>query len=76
MEKCKCYLLKRLIVSPFIYCIILISYIWAAIISPFHRTWLFILHGGEWINYKPQDRHTIQDIYEEVKRLTALDKTK
>lgn len=55
-------LFLRILVLPFIVCIHLISYIYCA----FKHSYLFLLHGGEWVNYNQKDA-SIQDVYNEVK---------
>lgn len=57
-------LILRLLGSPFVLCIILIMYNYHAI----RHFILFIKHGGELIIYKQDDRNTIEDIYNEIKK--------
>lgn len=50
--------------SPFLLCIILIRYNYAAL----KHTLLAVRYGGEWISYMKKDEaKTIQEIYEEIK---------
>ena len=60
--KNKAKIIRRLSVIPFVLCIHIVSYLWCA----FNHTYLFMLHGGEWINYN-QKNATINQVYEEVK---------
>lgn len=58
-------LILRISVSPFLLCILLITYFVHAI-----RHFInFTRYGGEWINYIKSDRETILDIYNELKLL-------
>lgn len=59
----------RLLVLPFIVCIHLISYIYCA----FRHSYLFLLHGGEWVNYNQKDI-SIQEVYNEVKNQLIFQK--
>jgi len=52
----------RILVSPFILCIFLITYS-IACITHFVG---YLKHGGEWITYKKDDPGTIGDIYDEL----------
>ncbi len=56
-------LIKRIIALPFVLALILVSYNLHGVRNAF----LFLLHGGEWITYKKQDKKCIQDIYLELK---------
>lgn len=57
-------MILRLLMSPFLLCIILIRYNYVA----FKHTFLAIKHGGEWITYDKKDEYkTIKDIYIEIK---------
>ena len=52
-------ILPRLIVSPFIFCILMVVYIMA-----FLKHFLgFIKYGGEWITYSKESPKRMQDIY-------------
>lgn len=53
----------RLILSPLMLIISLVSFIWKA----FYLTFLFVRHGGEIIVYRKDDRETIFKIYEHLK---------
>lgn len=57
-------ILIRLLGSPFLLCIILIAYNYHAI----RHFLLTIKNGGEWITYRDDERKTIQDIYNEIKK--------
>lgn len=56
--------LKRVIASPFVLGIMLITH-WGFAIK---RTWHFIRWGGEFIQYPKDERVTIESIYHEIKR--------
>lgn len=57
-------IILRLLMSPFLLCIILIRYNYVA----FKHAVLAVKYGGEWITYYQKDEHkTIKEIYEEVK---------
>lgn len=56
-------IIPRLLVSPFVLGLIIMSYIISAIVRWFH----FIRYGGEWINYDKNERKHIQDVYSIVK---------
>lgn len=57
-------IILRILISPFLFCIILIRYVLAS----FKHTGLAIRYGGEWINYsKDHEQKTIGDIYKEIK---------
>ena len=56
-------IILRLLVSPIILLLLIITYLFSAI-----KRWvLFLRWGGEWINYDKNDRATIDDIYQELK---------
>ena len=57
-------ILFRILVTPFVACIILISHLWYAI----HRIYLFIRYGGEFIGYEPNDKVTIKDLYIQLQK--------
>lgn len=52
-------IILRIIVSPFILGILLVTYNYTV----FKRVILFLRYGGEWINYNKDDNKTIQDLY-------------
>lgn len=56
-------LIIRIIASPFIFGICFIGNTCVA----FNRTYLFIKHGGEWINYEKDETKTIKDVYDKLK---------
>ena len=58
-------ILLRILVAPFIACIILISHLVFAL----HRIYLFIRYGGEFIGYEPNDKITIKDLYIQLQLL-------
>lgn len=62
MKKLK--LLRRILSSPFVFCIILIAYFVGAV----KRFILFLKYGGELITYVNDEPPTIRDIYMELKR--------
>lgn len=55
--------IKRIIVSPFVFGILIITH-WTFAIK---RTWHFIQFGGEFIQYPKDEHKTIQSVYELVK---------
>ena len=57
------YIIK-ILVSPFLFCFIWISYTILAL----NNTRLFILYGGEWNTYTKDDKATMQSIYLELKK--------
>ena len=56
-------IILRIIVLPFVFSIILISYTYHA----FRNSILFLIHGGEWNTYAKNDKGTIQEIFIELK---------
>jgi len=57
-------LIKRFISVPFILALLLITHN----LFVLHRTWCFILRGGEYINYDaPDETESILEIYKELK---------
>jgi hypothetical protein len=57
-------LIKRFLSVPFIFALLFITHTLFA----FHRTWAFILRGGEYINYDaPDETESILEIYKELK---------
>ncbi len=56
--------IKRILVLPFVSGILLITYIFHLI----NRCRLFLLYGGEWMEYYKDDRATINTIYLELKK--------
>ena len=64
MKKSTGLMIIRIIISPFLLCIFLITYIIFAV----KRFILFIKYGGEWINYEPDEKITIEMIYEQLKQ--------
>lgn len=55
----------KLIVSPLLLILLLITYNYWAI----HKWFCFLIYGGEWITYHSFDeRKTILDIYTELKK--------
>ena len=57
----------RILVSPLIFCLILISFIYHS----FRRFYFFIKYGGELITFQENERPTIQDIYDILKQNKA-----
>lgn len=58
-------IILRLLMSPFLLCIILIRYNYIAI----KHALLAVKYGGEWITYYERDEYkTIKNIYEEIKK--------
>jgi len=55
-------LILRILVLPFILGILLITYNFYAI----RRAYLFLIYGGEWINYDDKDKITIKMIYDKL----------
>lgn len=56
-------ILSRIIVSPFVFLLMLIT----AIIHAFIAAWLFIKYGGEWKTYKSdEEKKSIADIYDKL----------
>ena len=56
-------IILRIIVSPFVFVIILIPFF----IGFINRFWLFLKYGGEWISYGKDDKITMQMIFDELK---------
>lgn len=60
----KTKIILRLLMAPFLLCIILIKYNYQAI----KHCFLAVKYGGEWINYMDKDEKlTIKSLYEEIK---------
>ena len=55
--------IKRILVLPFVFGILLVTYIFHL----FNRCRLFLLYGGEWLEYIKDDKVTIQQIYLRLK---------
>ena len=55
-------LVLRLLAFPFVFCIIMIKYIYHGI----RHACLFLKYGGEWITYAERDRKTILDVYRKL----------
>ena len=53
----------RILMSPFLLCIILIKYNYHAL----KHTFLAVKYGGEWITYTKDEPKTIKDVFEELK---------
>jgi len=65
-------IILRLLMIPFLLCIILIRYNYAALKHAF----LAVKYGGEWITYMEKDEFkTIQEIYMEIKDQRVSAKT-
>jgi len=60
--------IPRIIVSPFILAILLISHNLFVI----KRFWHFLKFGGEYINFEQNERATIQDIYDQLKKQNEM----
>lgn len=58
----------RIAASPFVFGIIFTSFTFHA----FKRTYLFLLHGGEWVNYTKDDKITMEKIYLKLKENDKL----
>ena len=56
-------LILRIAISPFLLCILIISYS----IACFKQWILFIKYGGEWLTYKKDDPKRMEAIYEILK---------
>lgn len=56
-------LILRILGSPFIFFIVFIKVLWMSI----EKTILFLIYGGEVINYDKHDKVMIKDIYELIK---------
>jgi len=63
-------ILLRIIASPFVLGLHLIFVIYKAI----YGTTMFLLHGGEFISYKKDDRACIYDLYQQLKKFDEEDK--
>ena len=57
-------IIKRIIVLPFVFGLLLVS----ALFYAFKRGFLFIKHGGEFILYEKDEQTTIDSIYNELKK--------
>ena len=65
-------IILRLLISPFLLCIILIKYNYIA----FKHAFLAVKYGGEWITYMDKNElKTIKEIYTEIKRQSVSAKT-
>lgn len=62
--------LLRLVVLPFVFGILLVAHL----VALFKSIWLFLLYGGEWINYTENEVATIGGIYGELKSRNELKK--
>jgi hypothetical protein len=51
-------------VSPFILCLLAVTFAYNTI----KIFVLFLMHGGEWINYSSEDTKTINNLYQELKK--------
>lgn len=61
-------ILLRLLVSPFILGLLMVTYSYGCI-----KQWFkFIRYGGEWINYEKDEYKTIKDVYELIKKDNPL----
>jgi len=56
-------LLLRILASPFIFFLVLIKVLWFSL----ERTIMFLIYGGEFINYDKHDKTMIKDIYDLLK---------
>ena len=56
--------LMRIVVSPLIFCILIIAHNFFML----KRFWHFLKFGGEYINFEQDEKATIQDIYNELKK--------
>ncbi len=56
-------IILRLIISPFLLCILIICYA----VACFKHWILFIKYGGEWLTYKKDDPKRMEAIYEILK---------
>ena len=54
---------KRLLTTPFVFGLILISHNWEVL----RRIFYFIKYGGEFINYRKNDSKTVLDLYNILK---------
>jgi hypothetical protein len=64
-------ILLRIIASP---CVLVLHIIFA-IYKTIYGTTMFLLHGGEFISYKKDDRTSIYDLYLQLKELNEEDKS-
>ena len=56
-------IILRIIASPFVLGVVLVSFVYYAIRNAVG----FTFYGGEWITYRKEDKHTINEIYHEIK---------
>lgn len=56
----------RLLVSPFIFCLLIVTYNYSAI----KRFYYFVKYGGEFLSYENDERKNIDDIYKLLKEKT------
>jgi len=56
-------LIMRIILFPFMLVILIVPFVWKA----FYMTYLFVIHGGEFISYRKDDKPMIFLIYEHLK---------
>jgi hypothetical protein len=54
---------KRALILPFVFGILLTTHV----LFVFRRTWEFIKYGGEFNQYRKDDRASIEKIYKELK---------
>lgn len=59
------YLIRRFIALPFVFAIILLAHMAFVL----HRTWHFLLYGGEYVNFERPERETIAGIFEMLKEI-------
>lgn len=60
----KRYLGIRIVVSPFIFALLFISHNFFVLKRFYH----FLKFGGEYVNFEQNEKATIQDIYNELKK--------
>jgi len=60
--------LLRPVVLPFVFGILLVSHL----VALFKSIWLFLLYGGEWVNFTENEVVTQTMIYDELKKQNAL----
>ena len=72
MKKIKFKVLMRILVSPFVFLLILVTYNLHAI----RNTFMFLKHGGEWVTYAKDEKATMERIYDEVKKSYGTTLTK
>lgn len=58
----------RIIVSPFVFMLLFITHN----LFVLRRFWHFLKFGGEYVNFEENEKATIQDIYNELKKQSRL----